>query len=163
MRRSTTLLWALGSFTVIVLFIVAGSLIYGTRNHAQNDREVTYVIITEEVEAGETIFYGEKEIEGFVPCVYCHPINTEKPRSTMVGPNMSNIANRAEEAVPGMSAADYLREAIVNPNSHLSKGVPENVMFSGYKDTLSEQEIDELVAFLLTLRGRNVIQVRPAE
>lgn len=165
MKGSTLLLWVFGSFTAVVLLIVAGLLIYYSsfaRTQGPSS-ETTFVVITEEVEAGRAIFYGEKEIEGFVPCAYCHQITARRPRSSRAGPNMINIANRAEEAVPGVSAAEYLRQAILNPNAHISKRSPPNVMFQRYGKALSQEEIDQLVAFLLTLRGRNVIQVRVSD
>ncbi len=47
---------------------------------------------------------------------------------------------------------EYLHESIVNPNAFVVEGFPSGVMYQNYGQDLSKQQIDDLVAFLLTLK-----------
>jgi len=82
-------------------------------------------------------------------CVTCHSL---EPGVVLVGPSHVGVATRAETAVAGESAADYLRKSIVDPNAHISDGFTSGVMYQNYATDLSEQEISDLVAYLLTLK-----------
>jgi hypothetical protein len=48
-----------------------------------------------------------------------------------------------------LSAEEYLRESIVDPAAYIVEGYPDG-MPKAYKILLSEEDIDNLVAFLLT-------------
>ena len=51
--------------------------------------------------------------------------------------------------VPGLSAEEYLRESILDPAAYVVEGYT-GIMASGYKFLLSEDDVNNLVAFLLT-------------
>ena len=89
---------------------------------------------------------GPKSAPG---CVTCHSL---EPGKTLVGPSLAGIAGQAGTRVSGKSAEEYLRESIVNPNAFVVEGFPSGVMYQNYGKELSEQEIADLVAFLLTLK-----------
>ncbi|MGB4676997.1 MAG: cytochrome c [Aggregatilineales bacterium] len=78
-------------------------------------------------------------------CVTCHTLDGTE----LVGPSMQGISERAGERIEGQSATEYLRESIVNPSAHLVEGY-DNLMPDIYEDALSEDEINALVAFLMT-------------
>lgn len=61
---------------------------------------------------------------------------------------MLGIAERAEDRVEGLSAADYIRQSIVDPGAHLVDGY-DDVMPRAIGQRLSEEEVGELVDFLL--------------
>lgn len=82
-------------------------------------------------------------------CATCHSLELGK---TLVGPSHAGIATRAASVVPGMSAEDYLRESIVTPDVHVSEGFTAGVMYQNYGKDLTEQEIKDLVAYLMTLK-----------
>jgi cytochrome c2 len=82
-------------------------------------------------------------------CATCHSI---EPGKTLVGPSHAGIATRAASVVPGMSAEDYLRESIVTPDAHVTEGFTTGVMYQNYGKDLTEQEINDLVAYLMTLK-----------
>jgi cytochrome c551/c552 len=80
-------------------------------------------------------------------CVTCHSL---EPSVVIVGPSHSDIGTRAETAVEDMSAEDYLRQSIVEPNAHITEGYAEGVMYQNYGEELTNTQINDLVAFLLT-------------
>ena len=82
-------------------------------------------------------------------CVICHSLDAGV---TIVGPSHADAANEAEGAVAGKTAAEFLRESIINPNAVITDGFSAGVMYKNYASDLSEQDIDDLVAFLLTLK-----------
>ena len=79
-------------------------------------------------------------------CVTCHSL---EEGVTLVGPSMAGLAVRAGTTVPGLSAADYIRLSITEPDSFVVDGFVEGQMPSGWDQTLTERQIDSLVAFLL--------------
>ncbi|NJN68537.1 MAG: c-type cytochrome [Chloroflexaceae bacterium] len=164
MKETKSPLWLFGIFSMIVVVIVAGAMFYGSAAGKRKLAAASFVVISEEAKAGRAIFYGEKEIESYVACIYCHQVDaSDARRFALIGPDMTDIARQAETRVPGKSASEYLREAILDPNAHLSKGVPTDVMFTSYEKVLTEEEIDQLVAFLLTLQGGNTVQIHTSE
>ncbi len=52
--------------------------------------------------------------------------------------------------MPGLSAEEYLRESIVDPAAYTVDGYFADAMPKVYKILLSEEDVDGLVAFLLT-------------
>ena len=79
-------------------------------------------------------------------CITCHSL---EPGVVLVGPSHSDIGTRAETAVEGMSAEDYLRQSIEEPNAHITEGYTEGVMYQNYGEELTNTQINDLVAFLL--------------
>jgi cytochrome c oxidase subunit 2 len=63
------------------------------------------------------------------------------------GPSLQGISELAGDRVSGLSAAEYLRQSIVDPGAYVVEDfedkMPEFL-------ELSEEDIDALVAFLLT-------------
>lgn len=94
-------------------------------------------------------------------CFACH---STAPGVTMAGPSLAGVAARAAQR-PGSGdyaggAADaegYIRESIVQPSAYLVPGSlfsasGRSFMPDNYGQLLSEQQIDQLVAYLMTLR-----------
>ena len=71
---------------------------------------------------------------------------------TIVGPTLKGIASRAGSRIAGKSAAQYLHDHILNPNDFIPPGFQPNVMPPTFGQTLTAQQIDDLVAYLLTLK-----------
>jgi len=55
--------------------------------------------------------------------------------------------------VDGQSAEEYLRTSITDPDAYLAGGYQEGIMYRQYEQALTEQQIDDLVAYMLTLKG----------
>lgn len=83
-------------------------------------------------------------------CITCHSL---EPDVVMTGPSQSDVGARAQGRQPGVSAEDYLRNSIINPNEFIVEGFEAGVMYQTYGTELSESEINDLVAYLLTLDG----------
>lgn len=81
-------------------------------------------------------------------CTVCHSID---PGVELVGPNLSGVAQVAGQRVPGFDAEEYLRQSILDPDAHVVEGYPSGQMLDTYAETLSSDEIDALVVFLMTL------------
>lgn len=100
---------------------------------------------------GANVANGEKLFKQTVigaqaGCITCHSLDGSK----LVGPSMKGLASRAGNEVAGLSAEEYIRQSIVEPNAHVVKDYLAGVMQS-YKNDLKEQELNDLVAYLLTL------------
>ncbi len=97
--------------------------------------------------AGEKL-YREASLGTNASCKICHSLD---PRENLVGPSFAGIATRAAERVPGMSAEEYLRQSIIDPDSYVVEGYPSGLMVPNFENTLTTAQIDDLVAFLMTL------------
>ena len=98
--------------------------------------------------AGEDLF-AEAIIGSQAGCVTCHSL---EPDTVIVGPSMAGIAGRAGSTVSGLSAEEYLRQSILEPEAHLVDGFDSGLMPAALADELSEEQVDNLVAYLLTLQ-----------
>lgn len=74
-------------------------------------------------------------------CKRCHNIDG----TNAVCPDLSTIGKRRDEA--------YIRQSIVDPNAYVVPGFPKDVM-PFFKFILKPEEVDQLVAYLLTLQGQ---------
>jgi hypothetical protein len=69
----------------------------------------------------------------------------------MVGPSLAKAGSDAASRVSGKSAEEYLNASIVTPNEYVVEGFSANIMPAQYGTELSEQQIKDLVAYLVTL------------
>jgi nitric oxide reductase subunit C len=113
--------------------------------------------------AGGDAARGAK-LYGTLPCASCHDITQPWPGGA-VCPNLGNIATEAARIVRradyhgrAKDAAAYIRESIVDPNAYLVPGANyrqadgQSVMPKDFAQTLTPAQLEDLVAFLLTLR-----------
>jgi mono/diheme cytochrome c family protein len=94
---------------------------------------------------GEELF-NERVLGSNPGCITCHSLDEGV---TLVGPSLADIASRAAVTVPGLSAADYVRTSITDPDSFVVDGFAVGQMPGGWDETLSDRQIDSLVDFLL--------------
>ncbi len=97
---------------------------------------------------GERLYY-EQETGVNTGCRICHSL---QPDVVLVGPSFAGIATRAATRVPGLSAEEYIHQSILEPNAFVVPGFPEGQMIQNFADLLTEEQIDDLVAFLMTLK-----------
>jgi ferredoxin/coenzyme F420-reducing hydrogenase delta subunit len=98
--------------------------------------------------AGRDLFF-ESSLGASASCHICHAI---EPGVDKVGPSLAGVATRAGESVPGMSAEAYLRESVVDPDAYIVEGYSAGLMLPDLEEKLSEEQIENLIAFLLTLK-----------
>ncbi len=82
-------------------------------------------------------------------CSTCHHTVTGQ-YGFSIGPNLARIAERAGARVEGMSAGEYLRQSILEPHDFVVSGY-RDIMYPDYLTHLGEQDIEDLIAYLLTL------------
>ncbi|HLS81337.1 MAG TPA: c-type cytochrome [Steroidobacter sp.] len=112
--------------------------------------------------AEDPIALGEAVFRSVTPaCVACH---STAPGVNMAGPSLAGIAARAQETVESAEysgeatdAEGYIRESIVSPSMHLVAGAMysangQSFMPNTYGKDLSQEQLDQLVAYLATLR-----------
>lgn len=105
---------------------------------------------------------GENLFSTAVPtCMACHSL---VPGADGAGPSLAGVATRAEQLLQSGdyqgAATDvnsYLHEAIVQPSAYLIPGDMYSAggtsfMPAGYADNLTEEQINQLVAFLASLK-----------
>jgi len=68
-----------------------------------------------------------------------------------VGPPLDHVGTVAATRRPGLSAEDYIRQAIVDPGVYVVPGYPDS-MPRGLGDRLSKEDMDALVRYLASLR-----------
>lgn len=100
-------------------------------------------------QVGADLFNQTLQLTRAPTCKTCHVV--EANAEPIVGPNLYGIASVAGSRVPGQSAAEYLRAAIVAPNDFLVEGYQPGIMPQTYELYLSEQQINDIVAYMLTL------------
>ena len=88
-------------------------------------------------------------------CGSCHQVGT-LGEGHKVGPDLSAIGLVAESRIAGMSAEEYLRQSILEPNIYITPDCPNgpcipNIMPRDYVSRLSPEQLDLVVAYLLTL------------
>ncbi|AGA86821.1 c-type cytochrome [Stutzerimonas stutzeri] len=105
---------------------------------------------------------GEQVFRSAVPaCNACHSI---APGANMAGPTLAGLATRAAEVVASpdyqgqaSDARGYIRESIVSPSAHIIPGAMYSAdgtsfMPTGYDKSLTDEKIDQLTAYLETLK-----------
>ena len=78
-------------------------------------------------------------------CVSCH--GTENGVAPYVGGTGQRAATRRS---PAYSAAAYLYESITSPNAYVVSGYPANVMPQDFKSRIPQDQLYDLIAWLLT-------------
>lgn len=103
--------------------------------------------------SGQRLFRGEALIAGgkLPACIDCHADTADGV--SQLGPNLSNIGNRAATTVAGQTAEEYLRASILQPDAYLSGGFQEGIMYREYPTSLSAQQVSDLVAYMQTLKS----------
>ncbi len=118
----------------------AGATPAGT-GQAQAMQEAFSALPAGDAAAGEQIFNT-----GTAPaCTTCHSL---QPNQVVVGPSLAGAGTRAATRREGYSAEAYLFEAVKHPGAFIAPGFP-NAMPATIADTLSDQQLADLLAFLL--------------
>lgn len=107
---------------------------------------------------GEQLFAQKvKQASGTnAPCTACHSL---VPGEVKTGPSLAGVATRGGTRVAGLSAADYIRQSIQQPNAFIVPDSPafkgangKSLMPDGLGNLMSAQDLADLQAYLLTLK-----------
>lgn len=90
---------------------------------------------------------GELLFNSGVPCSTCHNVDSE---DALVGPGFLNLPMRAEARIEDTVAERYLYNSIIAPNDFIVDGFA-GAMPATYPDTYSDEELHDIVAYLMTL------------
>ena len=88
---------------------------------------------------GKTIFTGSGG------CGSCHAF-TAAGTTGSVGPNLDSLAASAQQA--GQPLDQFVLTSIVDPNKFIAQGFSPNIMPQTFKSTLSQSDLNDLVAFI---------------
>ena len=93
-----------------------------------------------DIAAGKELF--ERSVIGSqTGCSTCH---SRTEGEEIVGPSLARIGSRAN--------SEYIRESILEPDAEIADGFNEGTMPDVWEDELTQQQIDQLVGYLLTLK-----------
>ena len=100
-----------------------------------------------EAPATEPVARG-RQVYRALDCGACHEPNLFGRRA---GPPLDQVGTLAGARREGLSAAAYLRESLESPGAYLVPGYPD-AMPRGLVRKLSPEDLDALIAYLLSLR-----------
>lgn len=99
-------------------------------------------------DAGRALFH-QTAIRQAPACSTCHSV---EPGGAGVGPSLAGVAGRSAGRDPRLTAPDYLRQSILDPNAYVVAGYSPGVMYADFSKVLTDAEVRDLVAYLLTLK-----------
>ena len=101
-----------------------------------------------DIAAGEELFNQPiDEVPHSLSCSSCHSLDG---KDSPDGPTLAGISAIAADRVVGLSEVDYLRQSIVDPSAFRVGGEWRVGMPYQYPDLFSDDQINNLIAFLLT-------------
>jgi mono/diheme cytochrome c family protein len=148
----------LGAFVLVAALLVIAMLaaveVFGAEHESEAGHEEAATTETTGGETGETPTgeappaeaagdpaAGKEVFDSAQPaCGSCHTLEAAGASQTL-GPNL-------DEGLADKDAA-FIRESIVNPDAEVTEGFSDGLMPEDYGEKLSDQELDDLVAFLV--------------
>ena len=89
---------------------------------------------------------GKQVFTGTAGCGGCHTL-ADAGTTGAIGPNLGKVLTGAKHT------AAFIRTSIVSPNAYIEKGFAPNIMPQNFGSTLSQQQLNGLVAYLLKASG----------
>jgi len=105
----------------------------------------------EQAAAGPVEPRAPSELFVSMACSGCHILDQPQTAANrgIVGPNMGNLRENAEQRIEGQIAEEYVHNSIVNTNAFIVDGYMPNIMPQDFSQRMSEEEINGLVEWLL--------------
>ncbi len=102
---------------------------------------------------GQVIFNtSHNTATGSWMCAQCHSVTKDDAR--IIGPGLWNVSTRSQTYGLNETPEEYIHNSIVAPSAFLAPGdppYPDNLMPHDFLDVLGEKQIDDLIAYLMTL------------
>lgn len=98
------------------------------------------------INVGKKLYY--EGVADAPACLSCHQLSSG---AGIVAPSLIGIAETARTRQPSMSAEDYLRQSILEPDAYIVSGYSGGLMYQHYAEKLTEEQIDALIRYLLKL------------
>jgi mono/diheme cytochrome c family protein len=140
-------------FVVVAVLLVVGMLtaveVFGGEHEAKeaNGHEQTTGATTGPTETGQTETGGPegdpavgKQVFTSAGCTSCHTLSAAGS-TAQTGPNLDEVLQDKDAA--------FIRESIVNPDAEVAEGFSQDLMPENYGEQLSDEELANLVAFLV--------------
>lgn len=108
---------------------------------------IARLVASRDPAAGEALFNQMFPETGFA-CATCHHVDVP---DTLVGPSLLNIKETAATRIEGMAPERYIYNSIINPNDYIVEGFTPNVMPQNWHEVLTDTQIYDIIAYLLTL------------
>jgi len=105
------------------------------------------IVVSHDADNGSVLFQTFQPDAGF-GCSTCHRSDSE---DRLIGPGLLNVGTRAETRVQGQSALEYIYISITSPSEFVVPEFPDGLMPPNWTDIYSEDEIYDIIAYLLTL------------
>ena len=83
---------------------------------------------------------------------YCSRCHGTVGETVVVGPSLAGIAVTGGERTAGMDARAYILESIKSPSKFVVDGFEQGVMPEDISDEISEEDLNGLVEYLMTLK-----------
>ncbi len=113
--------------------------------------QIPTVEATEETPQGDAengaVLFSTFQPAAGIACATCHRIDSD---DRLVGPGLLHVGERAATRREGYTAAEYIRESILTPGAYVVPDYPD-IMPKNFSKVFTPDQIDDLVAFLLTL------------
>ena len=125
-----------------ILFLLSGTACSGSDPVQATELKNDVMALIGDADRGAVLFaqpvLGDPPAPG---CINCHGTTTEVE---LVGPSLPALSD---------ISTGYLLTSIVDPNAAFAKGVRQGGMFNFYDESLSAQEIADLIAYLQVAHG----------
>ena len=135
-------------FAALVLVLISLVFLVELASYSRSSESATSPVNPDTVAAliqDADAAHGNQLIEDY-GCIACHRLGVENG----VAPSFVGIAERAVQRHPPLDAPAYIYESITNPQAFVVEDyVP--VMPQDYRSRLSDQELGDIIAYLLTV------------
>jgi cytochrome c2 len=128
---------------------------------------VVFALQNGDIANGEALFAESYTTNtGIWMCSNCHSVDEAQTR--LVGPGLYGLYERTErlEASGERNLVAYIHKSISNPQAYVvpdDLAYPENLMPQNYTELLTEQEINDLAAYVLSLGNPDVDAILAGE
>ncbi|HLV00905.1 MAG TPA: cytochrome c, partial [Acidobacteriota bacterium] len=113
--------------------------------------------LSEDMTVEEMIATGREIAEGKGLCLTCHTIGQS---GALRFPDLEGIGARAATRVPGLSAEEYLRQSLYEPNAYIVSGfAPGMPAVNRPPIGLTDEEILTVIAFLQSMGGEVTVSL----